>query len=1341
MRIHRAVAMVLCLFPALVFAEAIPDRNVNMVAGTGWPGGDPYLQRQNEPSIAVSTRNPLHLLAGANDYRTVDLPGLEDIKVIGDAWLGVFRSYDGGNTWTSTLLPGYPQDLSAAGMSSPLKGYPAGADPVVRAAANGLFYYAGITLSRDENPVGAFFVSRYLDFNDKESSHLAEESAHSIRYVDATIIQHGTAGQFNDKPWIAVDIPRPGSTPCTVAGKTIDGGNVYAAWTILVGGDQNVRSKMMVARSTNCGASWDSPTKLSETHAINQGASIAINPQNGNVYVVWRRITNGRETDALLFAKSTDFGRTFSQAQVVRAITPFEQGTTGLSFRTTAFPAMTVDGNGRIYIVWSERTAAFAGRVAMIHSADGVNWSSPQLVANYGPGHQFMPTISFSHGKLILGWYDQSEDHTTGIYTPIMTSDGKHSGQYSETRRTEGHRALGSLDNVFNTFIQEMGLGGTPLLRRHTVDVFVAQADPSVLPVFSSARASQYYFGSRSAPNNTLIEQMQFNPPNLPLFRQGTVPFFGDYLDIAAAEPMSKNGSAWQFNTAPAKAPVRHIVWTDNRDVRPPLDGNWRNYTPVGSTGGASTFDGTPRPQCVFGQAGMRNQNIYTTRVTNGLFAGSPGNAKPFISGEGQPLQRAFVVFVQNALRETKTYRLTIASQPVGGSASFLQFEPLTTLDVSIPARSSIARTVFATSSAKYDEISVLVQEITAPEGSVVPDGLATTVVLNPDIANPDIANPDIANPDIANPDIANAEVYNPDIANPDIANPDIANPDIANPDIANPDIANPDIANPDIANPDIANPDIANPDIANPDIANPDIANGSVTDTTWEMTNEGNTTSSYSINLLLNGEVPDAFKLQLILHRLYTTPVAKPDCTLGLERHTVLAANINDPEFTDPSELNQSDVTDASDKNATMWILPGETVRVTLRVVDPIADDDITFNAAEQVTPVAVAHAVNTLDLGTGGATPPVSLTITTTSIPNGVVGTAYTATLQAIGGRGARTWSAQTPLPAGLTLSAGGVVSGVPLKPTSGIDEFFTALVQDSSSPSPQTDDQRVVVRVLSPLTLPDQQLATATPFSAYSGDVTATGGVPPYTFALAPASVLPDGLTMSTAGAITGTPSTAGTRSFRVTATDSTQPVAQTASGLVTIAAPGSCALPIALDTAPNASKWFGGDDRQPTFDPRNVGTGQSITPTRSITLKAVEIPLNPGFSSAPCPTGPLDIRLDLRDANGAILATSNATMPCTFSGVHWVTFNISYNLVGNTTYNLTWWLPQGFDSRLHYGSPANTSDLITCGGGLSGETARGNDLSDWANWGSHSWDFHLRIQTEPPPIFLSAPRKVD
>src|SRR5512134_706397 len=120
------VAFVSACVPALLAAQ-IPSRNVNMVSGTGWPGGDPFLQRQNEPSIAASTRNPLHLLAGANDYRTVDLPGLPNSGEVGDAWMGLFKSFNGGATWKSTLLPGYPQDTSAEGTASPLKAYTAAA--------------------------------------------------------------------------------------------------------------------------------------------------------------------------------------------------------------------------------------------------------------------------------------------------------------------------------------------------------------------------------------------------------------------------------------------------------------------------------------------------------------------------------------------------------------------------------------------------------------------------------------------------------------------------------------------------------------------------------------------------------------------------------------------------------------------------------------------------------------------------------------------------------------------------------------------------------------------------------------------------------------------------------------------------------------------------------------------------------------------------------------------------------------------------------------------------------------------------------------------------------------
>ena len=113
-----AFAAMHSMVAALATIQAqIPGRNVNMVSGVRLPDGDPFLQRQNEPSIAASTRNPLHLLGGSNDYRTVDIPNPQDGGVeTGDAWLGLYKSLDGGQRWISTLLPGYPQEAPDAGL-------------------------------------------------------------------------------------------------------------------------------------------------------------------------------------------------------------------------------------------------------------------------------------------------------------------------------------------------------------------------------------------------------------------------------------------------------------------------------------------------------------------------------------------------------------------------------------------------------------------------------------------------------------------------------------------------------------------------------------------------------------------------------------------------------------------------------------------------------------------------------------------------------------------------------------------------------------------------------------------------------------------------------------------------------------------------------------------------------------------------------------------------------------------------------------------------------------------------------------------------------------------------
>ncbi len=967
----------------------VAGRNVNMVSGTTWPEGDPFLQRQNEPSVAASTRNPLHLLAGANDYRSVVLPGFLDDTETGDAWLGVFKSFDGGQRWQSTLLPGYPN-----GPASPLSGYAAGADPVVRAGASGLFFYSGLVFDREASGKSAVFVSRFIDNNNLEAGD-------PIAYAGSTLVASVAAGTttFLDKPWMAVDVARSwGSTcvlttdpPPALAGEpaeepvtqTVPAVPVYVAYTRITRENGTVtRAEIFLTRSLDCGVTWNEPVRVSRPQdALNQGATIAINPLNGDVYVAWRRLAapGSSDTDAFLVARSTTQGRKFSNPGVARRfprgkkkglsinryfehrtsnepgevaqVSQFDQGTSAadLSFRTNSYPTMTFDGEGRLYLAWAERGFGQAlpddvegdARIVVTTSRDGAVFTPAQVIDDGGiqaPGHQIMPTLAFANGRLVLTYYDLRWDRSTVF------------SKYIDDR---------------TAFLSTQPDG---TLRRHTMDIRAALGTPGDVPMFApSTPVSEYALGTPPGETGP-ARQLQWNPPNLPIFQLGTVPFIGDYIDVAPAPAfvLGPDGR-WRYNTEAGAAPVFHGVWTDNRDVRPPVSRtatgpDWSKYTMPGATTSGPCDTGT------------RNQNIYTARLTQGLLAGSPGNTKPLKAD----LPRAFVVFAQNTTDTLKYFRMTILDQPPGGRASFLEYPlppytedsepPLTAIAVAVPRRSLVSRTVYVTSTEERAAVRIAVEEIAGLNAQTpLAGGLTASVVLNPDISNPDISNPDISNPDISNPDISNFEVHNPDISNPDISNPDISNPDISNPDISNPDISNPDISNPDISNPDISNPDISNPDISNPDISNPDISNpdisnpdisnGSVTDVTWTVTNLGNTTTAFDVNLFLadNAEVPNDVKLQLILHRVYRTPLAN-ECELKEQTHNVLVANIPDPVVggTDPLDP----------LTPTLWIEPGGQAKITLRIFDLDRDDGETLSPTD-VTPTVTAQALNSEDVG----------------------------------------------------------------------------------------------------------------------------------------------------------------------------------------------------------------------------------------------------------------------------------------------------------------------------------------------------------------------------------------
>jgi hypothetical protein len=157
-------------------------------------------------------------------------------------------------------------------------------------------------------------------------------------------------------------------------------------------------------------------------------------------------------------------------------------------------------------------------------------------------------------------------------------------------------------------------------------------------------------------------------------------------------------------------------------------------------------------------------------------------------------------------------------------------------------------------------------------------------------------------------------------------------------------------------------------------------------------------------------------------------------------------------------------------------------------------------------------------------------TLTFSPTTVPNGTVGSAYTQTITASGGTSPYTFAVASGLPAGLTLSSGGLLSGTPT--TAGQSNFIVQATDSGGSSGSQP--YSLTIGVANNLTLSPATLVSGTVGSPYNQTITASGGTSPYAFAVS--GNLPAGLTLSSAGVLSGTPTTAGTSSFIVQATDS-------------------------------------------------------------------------------------------------------------------------------------------------------------------------------------------------------------
>ena len=436
--------------------------------------------RQNEPAVAVDPRNTNVILGSSNDYCGVYNRGAA-AGAVGPIWLGYYRSEDSGDSFVSSLVPGYPDDQSPYRSLSQARTASAG-DPVIAWDAQGRAFFGS---ESSDDPAGSLktfgdvFVARYVNsgggtINDGK------------RYAGTTIVARGSSapfllGKFNDKTTIEADHNTDGRCD----------NNVYFAYSRFTGNRGGVG--IYFSRSTNHGATFTHPYKVSQTISDVQFPDIAVTG-NSNLYLVFRSFASGRgpEGNSLYYVKSTNCGATFSRPKVLqdfiasdaqdesspeaaprqtRADDPnsgdkdaAEAGTardcgdfadactSGYTFfRRDTQPRATADQfdtahADRFYVVYDASKGPIVdtgstygtngpgkGSQAAIYflrvnGASGAKFG-PNVIDNEAVGHQVFPDISAdnpdsgSRGTLHAIWWDSRNDECYSVTRPIGNCD------------------------------------------------------------------------------------------------------------------------------------------------------------------------------------------------------------------------------------------------------------------------------------------------------------------------------------------------------------------------------------------------------------------------------------------------------------------------------------------------------------------------------------------------------------------------------------------------------------------------------------------------------------------------------------------------------------------------------------------------------------------------------------------------------------------------------------------------------------------------------------------------------------------------------------------------------
>jgi hypothetical protein len=352
--------------------------------------GTVFLNSEVEPSLAVDPTNPKHLV-GVWQQDRWSTGGARGIVT------GV--SYDGGNTWSLTAVPGISQVTGG-----PL---PRASDPWVSFAPNGDVYVSSLAAVNVFSPSQTVYINKSTDGGKSWGPPTA-------------IISDTDPNFFDDKESVTADPTNSQFAYCVWDRITFDP-NTFTT-----------TQPVFFSRTTNGGQSWEAPRDIFDgvPNSGTVGNIIAVLP-NGTLVDIFEYSDFNTGITTIDAMRSIDHGATWSApvaANSDEAFGVFDPNTFQFVRTGSGLPAVAVDPrNGNLYTVWEDARFTGLDTVAFSMSKDGgLTWSTPIKISKtpasvpFFEQQAFTPEIAVAaNGNVAVTYYDfrNPDSQSSGLPT------------------------------------------------------------------------------------------------------------------------------------------------------------------------------------------------------------------------------------------------------------------------------------------------------------------------------------------------------------------------------------------------------------------------------------------------------------------------------------------------------------------------------------------------------------------------------------------------------------------------------------------------------------------------------------------------------------------------------------------------------------------------------------------------------------------------------------------------------------------------------------------------------------------------------------------------------------